>query len=179
VSGADTGAGGARKGAHDVESAERQGTGDAPEASTGEPQRSARQAHQLILIAEDEQPIAEALSMIIEDAGYEAPLIATNGKQAQALVRTHRPALIFADLMMPLMDGAELIAAVRADAALDSHAPPPIVLMTAAGMRRAREVRADALLRKPFDLSEVEALLLRFLDPPAPKQAGGTDETEP
>jgi two-component system, chemotaxis family, chemotaxis protein CheY len=177
VSGADTGAGGARKGARDLEAAERQGTdtGDAPEASTGEPHQSARQAHQLILIAEDEQPIAEALAMIIEDAGYEAPLIAAHGRQAQALVRTHRPALIITDLMMPLMDGAELIAAVRADAALDSHRPPPIVLMTAAGMRRAREAQADALLRKPFDLREVEALLLRFLGPPTTKQAGGTD----
>ena len=175
MSGADTGAGGARKGAYDVEAAERQGTRDAPEASAGEPRRSERQAHQLILIAEDEEPIAEALAMIIEDAGYEAPLQATNGELAQALVRTHRPALIITDLMMPLMDGAELIAAVRADAALDSHAPPPIVLMTAAGMRRAREAQADALLRKPFDLSEVEALLLRFLGPPpGAEQGGGT-----
>ena len=169
MSGADTGAGGARKGVHDVESAERQGTGDAPEASTGEPRRFARQPHQLILIAEDEQPIAEALAMIIEDAGYATPLIAAHGKQAQALTQTHHPALIITDLMMPLMDGAELIAAVRADAALDSHRPPPIVLMTAAGMRRAREAQADALLRKPFDLDEVEDLLRRFLGPPAPK----------
>jgi len=175
VSGADTGAGDARKGAHDIESAERHGTGDAPEASAGEPWRSERQQGQLILIAEDEEPIAEALAMIFEDAGYGTPLQATNGKLAQALVRTHRPALIFTDLMMPLMDGAELIAAVRADAALDSHLPPPIVLMTAAGMRRAREVHADALLRKPFTLDEVEALLLRFLGPPAPKPAGETD----
>ncbi len=175
MSGADTGAGGARKGAHDVESAEPQGVGDAPEASTGEPRRSERQAHQLILIAEDEQPIAEALAMIIEDAGYEPPLIAAHGKQARELVRTHRPALVFAGLMRPLVDGAELIAAVRAEAGRDSHRPPPIVLMTAAGMRRAREVQADALLRKPFTLDEVEALLLRFLGPPATKLAGETD----
>lgn len=172
MSGAGTGAGDARKGgAHNIESAQRHGTDDAPEASAGEPRRSARQQGQLILIAEDEEPIAEALAMIIEDAGYGTPLQAPNGKLAQALVRTHRPALIFADLMMPLMDGAELIEAVRADAALDSHAPPPIVLMTAAGMRRAREVKADALLRKPFDLDEVEALLLRFLGPPSVKRA--------
>lgn len=116
----------------------------------------------VVLVAEDEEPIAAALMLIIEDAGY-TPLVAAHGKEALNLSRERRPALIITDLMMPYLDGAELISAIRADAAEDNHAAPPIVLMTAAGLRRAQEAGADALLRKPFNIEEVEALLSRFL----------------
>jgi CheY-like chemotaxis protein len=117
------------------------------------------------LIAEDEEPIAEAIALIVEDAGY-TPLVAAHGKQALELARLRRPALVITDLMMPQMDGTELIATLRADAAADAHAPPPIILMTAAGMKRAQEAGANALLRKPFELDDLEALLFRFLGPP-------------
>jgi DNA-binding response OmpR family regulator len=116
----------------------------------------------VVLIAEDEEPIAQALAMIIEDLGYTA-LVATNGKEALALARAHHPALIITDLMMPLMSGADLIAAVRADAARNGHQAPPIVLMSAAGSRFMAPVGADDILPKPFDLRQIEAILARFL----------------
>lgn len=116
----------------------------------------------VVLVAEDEEPIAAALMLIIEDAGY-VPLIAAHGKEALDMSRDRHPALIITDLMMPYLDGAELISAIRADAAQDNHAAPPIVLMTAAGLRAAQDAGADALLRKPFNIEDVEALLRRFL----------------
>jgi CheY-like chemotaxis protein len=119
----------------------------------------------LVLIAEDEEPVAEALALMVADAGY-TPLIAVQGKRALELARERRPALIITDLMMPFLNGAQLIEAIRADAALDNHRPPPMILMTAAGLRRALEANADALLKKPFDVSELEELLHRFLGPP-------------
>ncbi|MGZ3582212.1 MAG: response regulator [Ktedonobacterales bacterium] len=119
----------------------------------------------LVLIAEDEEPIAEAIALIVEDAGY-TPLVAAHGKQALELARLRHPALVITDLMMPQMDGTQLIANLRADAEANGHAPPPIILMTAAGMKRAQEADANALLRKPFELDELEELLFRFLGPP-------------
>lgn len=126
-------------------------------------------AHQsgLVLIVEDESPIAEALALIIEDAGYTV-ITAIHGREALALARAYHPELVFTDLMMPQLNGAELIAALRADAEAASETPPPIVLMTAAGAAHTRGARADAVLRKPFDITEIEALLQRFLDPPHP-----------
>ncbi|MGZ3638275.1 MAG: response regulator, partial [Ktedonobacterales bacterium] len=88
------------------------------------------------------------------------------GKQALELARLRHPALVITDLMMPQMDGTQLIANLRADAEANGHAPPPIILMTAAGMKRAQEADANALLRKPFELDELEELLFRFLGPP-------------
>lgn len=115
-----------------------------------------------VLIVEDEQPIAEALSFIVQDAGY-AAVIASNGQQGLEIACARRPALIFTDLMMPRMDGTALFAALRADAAHDSATPPPIVVMTAAGFEHAQKAGADAVLAKPFDIRDVERLLRRFL----------------
>jgi CheY-like chemotaxis protein len=111
----------------------------------------------LVLIVEDEEPIATALAFIVEDAGY-VPLIAMHGRQALDVLRERHPALIITDLMMPYMNGAQLIAAVRAQ-----DDAPPIVLMTAAGPRYSAAADADAVLSKPFNITEVERLLHRYL----------------
>ena len=106
---------------------------------------------------------------MVEDLGYE-PRIATNGQQALRMARLDWPALVLTDLMMPGLNGAELIAALRAEAAAANRAPVPTILMTAAGMARALMAEADAYIAKPFDLDELESLLERFLaagsDPP-------------
>lgn len=118
-----------------------------------------------VLIAEDEEPIAQVLAMIVEDYGY-ATLVAVHGRQALDLARARRPALIITDLMMPQMTGAELVMAIREDAAERGYQPPPVVLMSAAGSQYTDAVGADALLPKPFDIRQVEALLDRFLGAP-------------
>ncbi|HKV84911.1 MAG TPA: response regulator [Ktedonobacterales bacterium] len=127
----------------------------------GEPRADAP----VVLIAEDEEPIALALAMIIEDFGY-AVVVATNGRDALAVARAKRPALIITDLMMPLMGGAALIAALRADAAQDGHQAPPVVLMSAAGRHYMDPVGADDILPKPFEMRQIEALLARYLPQP-------------
>lgn len=114
----------------------------------------------VVLIAEDEEPIAQALAFIVEDAGY-TPQIAIHGKRALELISAHRPDLIITDMMMPQMNGKELIAVLRADPEL--HALP-IVLMSAAGKRYMDGSGADAMLSKPFEIQEVEDILHQFLE---------------
>jgi DNA-binding response OmpR family regulator len=121
----------------------------------------------LVLVVDDEAQIAETLSFIVEDAGYMA-LVAPHGTAALEIARQRPPALVITDLMMPHLNGARLIAALRAEATATGLEPPVMVLMTAAGTRQATEAGADAILLKPFDLQEVEALLRRFLGPPPP-----------
>lgn len=122
-------------------------------------------ARRVVLIADDEEPIAQALSMIVEDYGYQA-IVATNGKRALELAGSHHPALVMTDLMMPLMSGVELITTLRADATQDGLVAPPMVLMTAAGKAHAAPAGADAVLAKPFDIRQIEALLDAFLTHP-------------
>ena len=126
----------------------------------------------LVLIAEDEEPIAETVSYVVEDAGY-TPLIATHGRQALHFARTERPALLITDLMIPHLGGAALIAALRADAAADGHEALPVIVMTAAGLTQALAAGGDVVLRKPFRLHELEALLVRFLGAPKGRDGAG------
>lgn len=126
--------------------------------------------HVVVLIAEDEEPLAETVAFIVRRAGY-YPLVALNGRQALDIARQQRPALVITDLMLLYLDGAELIAALRADALASGEKAPPIVLMTAANPALARAAGADVLLRKPFFLADFEQLLVRFLGPsPAAKR---------
>ncbi len=136
-------------------SAERDARADGPAARTMAPT--------IVLIAEDERSIASLVAEVVTQAGY-TPLVATNGRQALDLACEQWPALVITDLMMPHLDGVALTAALRAEAAARGEEAPSIVLMTAANPQYARAAGADAVLRKPFNLAELEALLRRFLE---------------
>jgi two-component system, chemotaxis family, chemotaxis protein CheY len=128
----------------------------------------------LVLIVEDEEPLAETIAFIVREAGY-TPLVALNGRQALELARTRGPALLITDLMIPHLDGAAVIGALRAAAAVAGEPPPPIILITAANPVRARAAGADVILRKPFYLADLEALLHRFLGTPADERIAPSD----
>ena len=116
----------------------------------------------VVLIAEDEETIAETLAMIVEDAGY-TPVVAHDGREALALARQHRPDLIITDLMMPYLTGSDLIAAIRSEADARGFSPPPIMVVTAVSPARAAEAQADAIVAKPFNVTTVETLMQRLL----------------
>lgn len=116
----------------------------------------------LVLIAEDEEPIAEVLALIVADAGY-LPVTAMHGKAALEVLLQRRPALVITDLMMPYLDGRAFIEHLRTETARAGWPPIPVILMTAADLDYAQTCGADAVLAKPFGLHEVEQLLHQFL----------------
>jgi|GEM_PF-1609820 len=122
------------------------------------PMRAAR----LVLIVDDERSIAEALDQVVELAGYQS-LVASNGKEALELASQQWPALVLSDIMMPVMDGHKLVAALSTHAA-QWHLPmPAIVLLTAASPRAVVGMEVAVVVSKPFDIDTIEALLHRFL----------------
>ena len=133
---------------------------NAPQGFSDAPASEAQQA--MVLVAEDEETIAETLALLVEDAGC-IPIVAHDGREALALARQHHPHLIITDLMMPYMTGAELIAAVRADADAQGYAPPAIMVVTAASRAHAQQAGADAVVGKPFDITQVESVMQRLL----------------
>ena len=120
----------------------------------------------VVLVVEDERPLAELLAWLVEELGY-TPVVASHGRQALELARERLPALVLTDLMMPYLDGAGLAAALRAAAAKDGRDAPPILLITAADSAAAERVGANAVLHKPFDLDQMARLLGRYLGSPA------------
>ena len=124
----------------------------------------------LVLIAEDEEPVAEFLAYVVADAGHK-PVVAFHGRQALVLAREQWPDLLITDLMMPYLNGADLVTALRAEAAAADRTLPPVILITAAGPAQARAAGADVVLYKPVEVADIDAALRRLLASP------GEDET--
>ena len=100
-----------------------------------------------ILVVDDEIGIRETLKDLFEDEGFRVDL-ACDGKEALRALREHGPhALVVLDLMMPEMNGEELIAAMRADPTL---AKTPMIMSTS----HPKDAPAGVLLmRKPVDVN--------------------------
>lgn len=67
-----------------------------------------------VMIVDDDLEIREALEEAIEQAGYRT-ITATNGREARRLLDQVHPGAIILDLWMPVMDGNQLYAAMKAD----------------------------------------------------------------
>lgn len=108
-----------------------------------------------ILIVEDEPNIVESLSFILQRAGFDVE-VATDGYEAlQHLRRRSYDALVL-DVMLPGMNGFDVLRTVRADAALGTL---PVVVLTAKGQatdRKAAEaIGANVFITKPFSNAEI------------------------
>src|SRR5690348_14516617 len=117
----------------------------------------------LVLIIEDEQPIAEVLRYIVEDRGYQT-ITGRDGLEGLELARKHNPDLIITDLMMPRLDGLTFIRALREDATRGGRRAPPVILTSAIENISAMDSNVpDVFVPKPFDLDYLEHLLDQYL----------------
>jgi CheY-like chemotaxis protein len=119
-----------------------------------------------LLLVDDEAAIVEALQDILSDEGY-AVTAAFNGEEALQKLREHRPDLMLMDLMMPVMDGRELLRRVRQDPSLQSL---PVVVMSAGRITDEERQAASATLAKPFELEALLEVLQQHL--PGPPEPG-------
>jgi CheY-like chemotaxis protein len=104
-----------------------------------------------ILIVDDEFGIVEVIRDFLRDEGY-STVIALNGRQAMELMAVERPAMVLLDYMMPVMNGGEVLEAMKGDPELSGI---PVVLMSASPPRSWRAPPVTALLVKPFGLEEL------------------------
>lgn len=122
-----------------------------------------------ILLAEDEEFVAELLALRLRDAGYEVVVIA-DGLQVEAAAAAQTPDLMVCDIWLPGRDGLQIIERLVAGGARF-----PIVAMTAsrygAETQRALELGAVAALHKPFGF---EVLLATVRDHLAAAGGPGT-----
>ena len=113
-----------------------------------------------ILIADDEQDILEVLAFIMEAQGYRV-VTAANGRDAYALLESQHIDLVISDYMMPIMNGMELHARLRAH---PEHHHLPFILISAF----TSEVSNEPLqvLPKPFNIDHLVAEVAKALDQP-------------
>lgn len=103
-----------------------------------------------VLIAEDEPNIIESLSFILTRVGCDV-VSAPDGQTALERIREIKPDVVILDVMLPRLNGFEVLKTVRADRVLMGI---PIIILTAKGQsqdrRMAEEIGADAFVTKPY-----------------------------
>jgi DNA-binding response OmpR family regulator len=84
-------------------------------------------AKQKVLLVDDEEDILDFLELILEEQGYTC-IKANSGRDALAAAQMHRPEIILLDIMMPEMDGWEVLKLLKAD---EETAHIPVAMLTA------------------------------------------------
>ena len=124
-----------------------------------------------ILIIEDDSNIRELLRLYLSQEGYKIET-AQDGLEGLRAFKAHEPDLILLDLMMPVMDGTQVIKEVRAVSKV------PVIMLTAKGETFDKvaglDLGADDYITKPFETREliarIRAVLRRYGDNEPPKK---------
>lgn len=121
---------------------------------------------QTILVVDDEQDLLDLIEYNLKKEGFDV-LKAEDGKEGIAVAREHNPSLVLLDIMMPKMDGLEVVEVMRND---DKLKRIPIIFLTARGDEKT-EVEGlnkggDDYITKPISttklISRIKAVLRRF-----------------
>lgn len=116
-----------------------------------------------ILLAEDERTLAMIIKDTLDGQGFDVT-VADDGEQALTFYRANKPDVLVADVMMPRMDGYELVRRIR-----KSDRQTPVIFLTARSavgdVVHGFEMGANDYLKKPFGMQElivrIKALLGR------------------
>jgi DNA-binding response OmpR family regulator len=119
---------------------------------------------QKILIIDDDPGIRESLNYIIKNMGYNVRCI-DNGFDALTLLIEEKFDLVVLDVMMPEMDGWEVLKFIRDDPELQSVR---VILLTAKSTEKDRLIgkeilKADEYISKPFDLKVLKDTVEKML----------------
>lgn len=117
--------------------------------------------HATILVVDDDDSIRSLLQQELGEAGY---LIeeASNGKEALAKIRNHRPDLVILDVMMPEMNGFDVAAILKNDP--KTMDIPIIVLSIVQDKARGYRIGVDRYLTKPIDTAQLFAEVGNLLE---------------
>jgi DNA-binding response OmpR family regulator len=116
-----------------------------------------------ILVAEDQLHIRSLIEYKLKNSGY-AVVCVEDGSAALVRARELKPDLIMLDVMMPLMTGFEVLAALKAD---PTTTEIPVLLVTAQSKEhevlRGLELGAEDYITKPFSPNELAARVKKVL----------------
>jgi CheY-like chemotaxis protein len=120
------------------------------------------------LLAEDDLEIRDILQDLLEAEGYDV-VPASHGRQALEFLQGARggdklPDLVVLDLMMPLVDGHQVLDTMKSDPTLSTI---PVVVLSA--VARERPVGAAAFLRKPIPLQKFFDTIKGFVEAGLPR----------
>ncbi len=114
-----------------------------------------------ILLVEDEQTMSRIIADVLRREGFSV-LTAYDGKEGLTMYRKHNPKAIIADVMMPNMDGFEMVNKIR-----HADEQTPVLFLTAksaiSDIVKGFEIGANDYLKKPFSMEELLVRLKALL----------------
>lgn len=125
-----------------------------------------------VLVVDDDKNIGEVLKMYLESSGYTVR-VANDGRDAQEIFLNFKPDLVLLDVMLPYIDGIDVLKWIRKD-----H-ETPVIMITAKGETFDKvlglELGADDYIVKPFEpkelMARVKAVLRRYTSEVDSKEA--------
>lgn len=108
-----------------------------------------------IVVADDDQQILEAVALVLAESGYQV-IAVEDPTQVVKQIKAQHPHLVLLDLYISGLDGRQIITELRQDGTLEDV---PIILMSADSNLSDSKTQADAILKKPFDITELEDLV--------------------
>ena len=116
-----------------------------------------------ILAVDDERHIVRLVQVNLERQGYEV-ITAFDGREALEKIESEKPDLVILDVMMPYMDGFEVLQAIRKNPDISTL---PVIMLTAkaqdADVFRGWQQGVDTYLTKPFNPMELISFVRRIL----------------
>jgi len=110
-----------------------------------------------ILVVDDQEQICKMIKMVLEKMGYRTDT-ALNGTDAMALFQKETFHLVITDLNMPEMDGASLAFSIK-----EQVPGIPVFIMTGNADESVKEIPADTVFRKPFDMNAFKSEVAKHL----------------
>ena len=115
-----------------------------------------------IMLIDDEIELLKELGSWLHDHGYKV-VTASSGKEGLTRLREISPHLIVLDIIMPGMDGFEVLSELKKDPKTSSV---PVIMFTAQGetasIMKAQQMRATDYIIKPFDANDLLAMIRRY-----------------
>ena len=119
-------------------------------------------AAQKILVCDDERHIVRLIQVNLERQGYQV-VTAYDGKEGLEKVKSEKPDMVVLDVMMPYMDGFEVLKHIRRDPATEAL---PVIMLTAKAQDKdvfeGYHYGADMYLTKPFNPMELISFVKRI-----------------
>lgn len=117
----------------------------------------------VVLVVDDNEDNLSLLAFLVEQLDCTI-LTAVNGQTALDLAKGYQPALILLDMMLPDIDGIEVLSHLKQNSLT---AKIPVIAVTAMARAQDRErilsAGCDEYVTKPYNVDEIEALLRRYL----------------
>ena len=114
-----------------------------------------------ILVIDDSEDNLYLMQFALETQGYKV-LLANSGKKALDCAKQHQPDLILLDLMMPQMNGYEVIKRLRSERATSTISVSIVTANKYFSYAEAKKVGAEGVIYKPLDLDRLLQRVARF-----------------